>query len=349
MTTIYLIRHAQADGNLYRRCQGWYNSHITPKGYCQIRALAERFRDVPVDAVYSSDLFRTMTTAQAICRPHGLPLHTDPRLREIHAGIWEDHAWGELLQRDPDSLLAFWRSDHRWHTEDSETFPQVRQRVADAVEEIVAAHPGQSVAVFAHGTAIRCALSRWLGVPEEDINSVEHGDNTAVSKIEFENGRARVCWYNDVRHLSPDLAKPFHTSGASDEQNAAAIADCSLYFCPVDDLTNSPVYPAFSGKGYTAAGAGLEVLRMGEPVGLLQYEPGSISVLYLLPAFRGRGFGAQLVGQAVSGSRRAGLTALTLPCPDSAAARAYWTDLGFEGTERPGLLSLPIDDIMRLL
>ena len=32
-------------------------------GYRQIQALQKRFADVPIDAVYSSDLFRTMTTA----------------------------------------------------------------------------------------------------------------------------------------------------------------------------------------------------------------------------------------------------------------------------------------------
>ncbi len=62
-TTLYLIRHAQAEGNLYRRCQGWYDSLITETGYRQIAALAERFKDVKIDAVYSSDLFRTRTTA----------------------------------------------------------------------------------------------------------------------------------------------------------------------------------------------------------------------------------------------------------------------------------------------
>ena len=56
MTTLYLIRHAEAEGNLYRRIQGWYNSLITDHGFLQIEALARRFRDIPVDAVYSSDI-----------------------------------------------------------------------------------------------------------------------------------------------------------------------------------------------------------------------------------------------------------------------------------------------------
>ena len=51
MTTVYLIRHAEAEGNLYRRAQGHYNSTITARGYRQIAALDKRFADVHSDAV----------------------------------------------------------------------------------------------------------------------------------------------------------------------------------------------------------------------------------------------------------------------------------------------------------
>ena len=33
MTTIYLIRHAEAEGNLYRRIHGWYDALITENGF----------------------------------------------------------------------------------------------------------------------------------------------------------------------------------------------------------------------------------------------------------------------------------------------------------------------------
>ena len=36
MTTIYLIRHAEAEGNIYRRIHGQYDGRITPRGYKQI-------------------------------------------------------------------------------------------------------------------------------------------------------------------------------------------------------------------------------------------------------------------------------------------------------------------------
>ena len=86
MTTIYLIRHAEAEGNLYRRIHGWYDALVTENGLRQISALRRRFQDIPVDAVYSSDLLRTMTTARALYEPRGLELHTDPDLRELNFG-----------------------------------------------------------------------------------------------------------------------------------------------------------------------------------------------------------------------------------------------------------------------
>ena len=100
MTTLYLIRHAEAEGNLYRRIHGQYNSLITDNGYRQIQALQKRFADVPIDAVYSSDLFRTMTTARAIYVPKGLPLQTRADLRELGMGEWEDRSWAGIDRTD---------------------------------------------------------------------------------------------------------------------------------------------------------------------------------------------------------------------------------------------------------
>ena len=51
MTTIYLIRHAEAEGNVYRRCHGQYDSLLTERAYQQLPYLAQRFADVPLDAV----------------------------------------------------------------------------------------------------------------------------------------------------------------------------------------------------------------------------------------------------------------------------------------------------------
>jgi len=67
MTKIYLVRHAEAEGNLFLRCQGHIDTRVTPRGEKQIAALKARFADLPLDACYSSDLKRARQTAAALC------------------------------------------------------------------------------------------------------------------------------------------------------------------------------------------------------------------------------------------------------------------------------------------
>ena len=50
MTRLFLIRHTQAEGNLYRMMQGQWDGPITALGRQQIDALSERFQSMPVDA-----------------------------------------------------------------------------------------------------------------------------------------------------------------------------------------------------------------------------------------------------------------------------------------------------------
>jgi probable phosphoglycerate mutase len=96
LTTIYLIRHAEAEGNLYRRIHGQYDSRVTQREESRLPRLENRFKDLTIDAVYASDLLRAQETAGAIYKRHGLMLSLAPNLREVNIGVWEDRTWGEV-------------------------------------------------------------------------------------------------------------------------------------------------------------------------------------------------------------------------------------------------------------
>ena len=66
MTTLYLIRHAEAEGNIERRFQGHYNGKISENGEKQLRYLKKRFRKIHLNAVYTSPLSRAVATADAV-------------------------------------------------------------------------------------------------------------------------------------------------------------------------------------------------------------------------------------------------------------------------------------------
>ena len=206
MTTIYLIRHAEAEGNLYRRAHGWYNSTITDRGYRQIAALTKRFTDTKFDAVYSSDRFRTMITALSIYKTHGLPLRTVRALREIDVGYWEDTPWAELERIDPEQLANFSNDSQNWHVPGCESFAEVRERMRKALTEIAEAHPNGTVAAFSHGMAMRIIVGTLQGMTLHEIDKTGHAENTAVAKLEYENGTFNVIFRDDASHLGDNIA-----------------------------------------------------------------------------------------------------------------------------------------------
>ena len=75
--------------------------------------------------------------------------------------------------------------------------------------------------------------------------------------------------------------------------------------------------------------------RDEEPVGLVQVgpAPGWISLLAIRREYRGRGFGVQLIGQAVQLARGRGAQTVRIAPPEDAAARTFLADYGFAPVE----------------
>ena len=294
MTTIYLIRHAEADGNLYRRAHGWYDSVITDRGYRQIAALAKRFASTHFDAVYSSDRRRTKTTALSVYKTHGLPLVTTPRVREIGIGVWEDHPWAELERTDGEQLERFNTDAAHWHVAGGEYLPDVRERMIGALREIAEAHPNGTAAVFSHGMAIRLTVGTLQGLSLHEIDGTGHAENTAVSRLEYEDGAFRVAYRDDASHLENGLQTLKRQAWL---KNARGF-EGGIYYVP------------------SGAEGHFDVCRAGETVGAVSVDKcenglAVIGEFWLENDVQGLGFGQQLVGQALSYARAHGCERLS--------------------------------------
>ena len=358
MTTIYLIRHAEAEGNLYRRVHGWYDSLITENGYRQIAALEERFRDIHIDAVYSSDLFRTRTTARAIYRSKNLPLRTHPGLRELNLGAWEDWTFGDVRRSAPQQMDLFNRTDPAWEVEKAETFFQLGDRLYETVGRLAGRHPDQSVAMFSHGMAIRQFLGRVKNIPPEEWHAMPHGDNTAVTCLTFDGERFTIQYEMDNSHLPEDISTLARQSWwRKDKKTAADVnlwadipvktwsQDQELYLklrrevCPgVEDALLLAEAEELRNR-WPCGMWNINIFHAGErPMGVILYDDrcstkrtGYIKFLSILPEDRGRGLGIQLIGAAVSMHRNSGRDRLRLHCPaDNDRARRFFQRYGFK-------------------
>lgn len=351
MTRLFIIRHAEAEGNLFRRIHGHYNSNVTYDGLKQIKALQERFRDESVDVCYSSDLVRTRVTARAVYEPRDLPLRLEPGFREVNLGPWEDLPFGLLEQQQRDRLAAFSHRPREWHVDGAEDYDRYQRRFLDTLEMVAQRHDGKTVAVFTHGCVIRAMLEGLF--PEREAG---HCDNTGVTLLEYDGGTFREVYRNDNRHLPVELSTFAKQNWWRKDK---VRRDQNLWFRPLGDDPQwyiqcrreawEGVYgpdsfhdgAAFYQDALTRAGgdpwAICQAMLGQEPAGLLQLDPrkgadqgiGYIPFLYLLPQYRRQGLGIQLIGQAVSHYRRLGRTHLQLAVsPENPGAIAFYERYG---------------------
>ena len=174
--TVYIIRHAEAEGNIYRRCHGLYDSLLTPRAYQQLPCLAKRFESVPLAAVYASPLFRARTTAKAVAEPHGLSVELRNDLHEIDMGDWEDLPWAELPHAWPEQYAKWCSRPWEAAPPHGETVMQAGERMLNEVRRLAQENAGKSIAVVTHGSAIRGALTLAHGFPPEKMNEIEEAN-----------------------------------------------------------------------------------------------------------------------------------------------------------------------------
>lgn len=335
MTSIYLIRHAQAEGNLYRICQGQYDSILTDRGWRQVQALEKRFAGVEIDGVYASDLYRTCATATALSRPRRLPIRRRQDLREICVGVWEQRTWGDIARTEPGRMEDFTLRPQQWHVEGAEWPLVARDRVLAALGEIARENEGKTVAVFSHGYVLRLSLAALQGISLEDLAKTPVGDNTAVSLLRWNGTDWRVMFRDNSGHLqTPDVRPRRRASGL----------EPGLWFRPLElprqaELMEDLVAPWWTegvfDRARLLADAGRRWNLLGlwgeEPAGLLQMGPetGWISLLSIREDCRKRGFGVQLIGQAVQRTRLQGGETLRTALAGDSPARPFFLEYGF--------------------
>jgi alpha-ribazole phosphatase len=164
-TVIYLLRHgevAQADP---RRFIGHLDVPLSARGEAQCDAQGRRLRDVPLVALYTSDLERARRSGEIIGAPHGLTPTLVPDLREMAMGRWEGLTADEIRAREPEAFADWMARIGEFPFPEGESVPDLVARAGPAFDAIVTKARGRAVAIVAHGGTNRALLCRALGLP----------------------------------------------------------------------------------------------------------------------------------------------------------------------------------------
>jgi broad specificity phosphatase PhoE len=207
MTRVVLVRHGQTAWNREVRFRGRADVALDGFGLKQAEAtghyVAARW---PVAAVYTSRMGRAMQTAEAIARAHGLRAQPLEGLLDIDFGAWQGLSPDEVTRRYPDLYRAWLEAPHTVHFPRGEGLDDVRNRVVAALDEAVAQHMGQTVALVSHMVVNRVLLCAMLGLGNERFWRLQQ-DTCAVNVFDVaEDGACTIVLLNDTCHLQGLLA-----------------------------------------------------------------------------------------------------------------------------------------------
>ncbi|MDG4764823.1 histidine phosphatase family protein [Solwaraspora sp. WMMD406] len=188
MTRLIVWRHGNTDWNAADRVQGQTDTALNDLGRDQATAAAPLIAALQPDAIVASDLRRAADTAAALAALTGLPVRTDPRLRERYYGLWQGLTMPTIAERFPAEHARSRAGDQSPGCE-VESLDDLGKRVGEALQEAADATPGGTVVVATHGGAARQGCGYLLGWGAEILRTVAPLQNCHWTELRHDSVR----------------------------------------------------------------------------------------------------------------------------------------------------------------
>ena len=196
---IYLIRHGRQDSRL---CN--VDVELAKEGILQAKELAKRLMDYRIDAMYASDLLRSIQTADVLNTYLGnLNYRIRMELREIEFGEltgnsdeYNERVYGDFLRKRMEM-----KEDLRFPN--GECGADVIHRVSKVLNEIIKSGKDR-VVVVTHGGVIRSVVTHILSLPQErKLTFATTLENTGITELRYEpeTNQYYLERFNDYAHL----------------------------------------------------------------------------------------------------------------------------------------------------
>lgn len=169
VTTIYLIRHAEAKGNLLNLLLGQkddlVHAALTQKGREQAGISSEQLKEVHLDAIYSSDLLRTQQTAEILRGHRDIKIKLEPLLRERTWGNFELQPRDKVKKENPDIFKKYDRLNFegQWSYRfdgSVESYADLDKRFEQVLQRILRDEEGKTIMIVSHSAVIRSFLTK---------------------------------------------------------------------------------------------------------------------------------------------------------------------------------------------
>jgi broad specificity phosphatase PhoE len=206
---IYLVRHGQTVGNLDTGAMGQTpEDQLSDLGLRQAQMVARWFKQkqIPLDAIYSSNYSRAIDTAELIAKENNFSSDQvvgADSLVELSVGDWAENRIEEVMTPEVDLTLNSKGIDFVWPG--GESFRMVERRVSSWLEKEILHNPKylegkKHIVIVTHGNAIRALLYYILGCNDRLIHRFQI-DNCGLNIFNYKKYGWHTLTINSTEHL----------------------------------------------------------------------------------------------------------------------------------------------------
>lgn len=175
---VYVMRHGTTIWNEKGRTQGRTNNRLSKSGIELTEKVAYENKDIPIEAIYCSPLFRTVQTANIMNKYHKVKVIKDDRITEIDQGIFAGRGKDDLTAEE--RKLKFSRDASCG----MESFESVYQRAKVFAKDIIANCKHENILVVTHNCTATL-LEVVLSDIEVDFNNEKHVRNFNNAQVKM--------------------------------------------------------------------------------------------------------------------------------------------------------------------
>ena len=164
---LYIVRHGETEWNVIKRFQGQLNTPLTEKGMEKLRKTGKKLENVLFDEVYTSELGRTVASAEIILnenrgyRNKKLELKKLAELNEVYFGVWQGLTYEEVFLKYPEEGNNYFYNVKNYKAEnvEAEKLEDALERFLKGINKILDSHESGNILVVTHGTVLEMFMN----------------------------------------------------------------------------------------------------------------------------------------------------------------------------------------------
>ena len=194
---LYIVRHGETEWNVIKRFQGQLNTPLTEKGMEKLRKTGKKLENVLFDEVYTSELGRTVASAEIILNENRgyknkkRELQKLAELNEVYFGVWQGLTYEEVFLKYPEEANNYFYNVKNYKAEnvEAENLKDALERFLKGINKILDSHESGNILVVTHGTVFEMFMNYVANNSIYDIDERTLMGNGDYKVFSYKDGK----------------------------------------------------------------------------------------------------------------------------------------------------------------